>query len=61
MGGFTGDSNRASLEGRFTPVLMSLLMLVIGVSLANIGWWFGRRDVECISRRVREALISGGG
>jgi len=99
MGRFTGDRNRASLEGRFTlpwfpkafltvwlvlmslvllvtvvsfprssgsfperlaAVFMSLLMLWFGVSLANIGWWFGRRDVEYISRRVREALIPGG-
>ena len=94
-GQFTGDRNRAALEGRFTlpwfakafitawlvlmslvllvtivsfprlpgslterlaRVFMALLMLWFGVSLANIGWWFGRRDVEYISRRVREAL-----
>lgn len=97
-GSFTGDRNRASLEGRFTlplfpkaflivwlalmclvllvtvvsfpnlrgsllqrlaAVFMALLMLVFGVSLANIAWRLGRRDVEYISRRVREALVSG--
>ena len=51
---------RGSLPERLAAVFMPLLMLVFGVSLANIGWWFGRRDVEYISRRVREALYSGG-
>lgn len=99
MGSFTGDRNRASLEGRFTlprlaqafltfwlvlmclvllvngaafphsrgpmperlaALFMPLLMLVFGLSLAIIGWWFGQRDVEYISRRDREALSSGG-
>jgi hypothetical protein len=48
-----------SLTERLAGVFMALLMLVFGVSLANIGWWFGRRDVEYISRRVREALSGG--
>jgi hypothetical protein len=36
------------------------LMLVPGLSPASVGWWFGRRDIEYIPGRVREALLSGG-
>jgi sulfite exporter TauE/SafE len=51
---------QGALPERLAAVFMPLLMLVLGVFLANIGWWIGRRDVEYISRRIREALSSGG-
>jgi hypothetical protein len=51
---------QGALLQRLATLFMPLLMLVLGVFAANIGWWIGRRDVEYISRRVREALNSGG-
>jgi hypothetical protein len=41
-------------------LIIPLIMLSFGFGFVHLGWWFGRRDIEYISRRIREALLSGG-
>jgi hypothetical protein len=47
------------LAGRIAAVLNVALMFLAGLTLASLGWWLSRGDIEYISQRVHESIEEG--